>query len=89
MRPWLIQLFLALLYTFLLVGSLAWLLRRRLAPRAAVWVAFFLSFLGHGIAIPLLTEPERWAPLLLLFWLLPHLLALPLLLVLARLRPGF
>ncbi len=68
----------ALGYAGLVLFGLAHALRRLYPPRRAAWTAFALSATVHG-ATPFLAEPERWVPLTL-FWLVPHLLILPLLL---------
>ena len=52
--------------------------------RAAL-AAFGLSALVHGVTV-FVAEPERWLPLTL-FWLGPHLLWLPALLLAARRQP--
>jgi hypothetical protein len=74
---------LALAYSGLVLFTLAQSLRRILGPRRAVWGALGLSAAVHGPSAFLLAEPDRWLALTL-FWLLPHLLLLPLLVLAAR-----
>jgi hypothetical protein len=74
---------LALAYSGLVLFTLAHALRRIFGPRRAVWAALGFSAAVHGPSAFLLAEPDRWLPLTL-FWLLPHLLLLPLLLLAAR-----
>ena len=76
----------ALAYSGLLLFLLAAALRRSMPPVRAALFAFGLSAAVHG-ATTLLMEPEAWRSVLL-FWGVPHLLLLPLLLVSAwRQRP--
>jgi hypothetical protein len=72
----------ALAYSGVVLFALAHALRRLYPPMRAAWTAFALSAVVHG-ATPFLADPERWLPLTL-FWLGPHLLVLPLLLLVAR-----
>jgi len=72
----------ALAYSGLVLFALAHALRKVQPPMRAAWTAFGLSTVVHG-ASTVLADPERWLPLSL-FWLLPHLLILPLLLHAAR-----
>ena len=72
----------ALAYSGLVLFALAHALRRIWPPVRAAWIAFGLSAAVHGLSV-FMAEPERWLPLSL-FWLLPHLLILPLLLYAAR-----
>ena len=76
----------ALAYAGLVLFGLANALRKLYPPRRAAWTAFGLSAAVHG-ATPFMAEPERWMPLTL-FWLVPHLLLLPLLLVAAGRQGG-
>ena len=76
----------ALGYTGLVLFALAQALRKLYPPRRAAWTAFAVSAAVHG-ATPFLAEPERWVPLTV-FWLVPHLLMLPLLLWAARRQEG-
>ncbi|MBW6398002.1 hypothetical protein KPL78_09105 [Roseomonas sp. HJA6] len=73
----------ALAYSGVVLFALAHALRRILPPVRAAWTAFFLSAAVHGATPFLMADEERWLPLTL-FWLLPHLLILPLLLLAAR-----
>ena len=73
----------ALGYSGLVLFALAHALRRTYPPMRAAWTAFGLSAAVHGATPFLLAEPERWLPLTL-FWAVPHLLLLPLLLWSAR-----
>jgi hypothetical protein len=73
----------ALAYSGVVLFALAQALRRILPPLRAAWTAFFLSAAVHAATPFLLADEERWLPLTL-FWLLPHLLILPLLLFAAR-----
>lgn len=73
----------ALAYSGLVLFALAHALRRMLPPMRAAWTAFLLSAAVHGATPFLMADPERWLPLTL-FWLVPHLLVLPLLLFVAR-----
>jgi len=73
----------ALAYSGLVLFALAHALRRILPPMRAAWTAFFLSAAVHGATAFLMADEERWLPLTL-FWLVPHLLILPLLLFVAR-----
>ena len=77
---------LALTYSGLVLFGLAHALKRVYAPQRAAWTAFGLSAAVHGATV-FLAEPERWLPLTL-FWLAPHLLVLPLLLLAARRQAG-
>lgn len=72
----------ALAYSGLVLFALAQALRKLYPPMRAAWTAFGLSAAVHG-ATPFLADPERWLPLTL-FWAVPHLLLLPLLLWAAR-----
>jgi hypothetical protein len=72
----------ALAYSGLVLFALANALRRTRPPVKAAWTAFVLSSAVHGATV-FLADEERWLPLTL-FWLLPHLLVLPLLLWSAR-----
>ena len=74
--------FFALAYTGLVLFALAHALRRLLGPRRAAWTAFGLSAVVHGSSAFLLAESDRWLPLTL-FWLVPHLLVLPFMLLAA------
>jgi hypothetical protein len=76
----------ALAYSGLVLFALAHALKRAYPPRRAAWSAFGLSAAVHGGTV-FLAEPERWVPLTL-FWLVPHLLILPLLLLAARRQAG-
>lgn len=69
----------ALAYAGLVLFALAHALRRLHPPVRAAWTAFAVSAVVHGATPFLLADPERWLPLSL-FWLVPHLLILPLLL---------
>ena len=73
----------ALAYSGLVLFALAHALRRLYPPMRAAWTAFALSAAVHGATPFLLADPERWLPLTL-FWLVPHLLILPVLLLLGR-----
>jgi hypothetical protein len=73
----------ALAYAGLVLFALAHALRRIFPPMRAAWTAFGISAAVHGATPFLLADPERWLPLTL-FWLVPHLLVLPLLLFAAR-----
>lgn len=75
---------LALAYSGLVLFGLANALRKLYPPRRAAWTAFALSATVHG-ATAFLADPERWIPLTV-FWLVPHLLLLPLLLLFATRR---
>ncbi len=73
----------ALAYSGLVLFALASALRKVFpSPMRAALAAFALSAVVHGVT-PFLADPERWVPLTL-FWLVPHLLLLPLLLWAAR-----
>ena len=72
----------ALAYSGLVLFGLAHALRRVWPPMRAAWTAFGLSAAVHGASV-FMADPERWLPLTL-FWLVPHLLVLPLLLLAAR-----
>lgn len=72
----------ALAYSGLVLFGLAHAFRKLYPPGRAAWTAFGLSALVHGATV-FLAEPERRLPLTL-FWLLPHLLWLPVLLMAAR-----
>jgi hypothetical protein len=72
----------ALAYTGLVLFGLANALRQLYPPQRAAWTAFALSATVHGASV-FLADPERHLPLTL-FWLAPHLLMLPLLLLAAR-----
>ena len=76
----------ALAYSGLVLFALAHALKRAYPPRRAAWSAFGLSAAVHGASV-FLAEPERWVPLTL-FWLVPHLLVLPLLLLAAGRQAG-
>ena len=76
----------ALAYSGLVLFALAHALKRAYPPRRAAWSAFGLSAAVHGASV-FLAEPERWVPLTL-FWLVPHLLILPLLLLAAGRQAG-
>jgi hypothetical protein len=76
----------ALAYSGLVLFALAHALKRAYPPRRAAWSAFGLSATVHGASV-FLAEPERWVPLTL-FWLAPHLLVLPLLLLAAGRQAG-
>ena len=76
----------ALAYSGLVLFALAHALKRAYPPRRAAWSAFGLSAAVHGGTV-FLAEPERWVPLTL-FWLVPHLLILPLLLLAASRQAG-
>lgn len=69
----------ALGYSGLVLFALAHALRRLYPPMRAAWAAFALSGVVHGATPFLLAESDRWLPLTL-FWLVPHLFMLPLLL---------
>lgn len=73
----------ALGYSGLVLFALAHALRRLYPPMRAAWSAFALSAVVHGATPFLLAEADRWLPLTL-FWLVPHLFILPLLLWSAR-----
>jgi hypothetical protein len=72
----------ALAYSGLVLFGLANALRKLYPPQRAAWTAFVLSATVHGASV-FLADPERRLPLTL-FWLVPHLLMLPLLLLAAR-----
>lgn len=76
----------ALAYSGLVLFALAHALRRIYAPMRAAWTAFGLSAAVHGASV-FMADSERWLPLTL-FWLVPHLLVLPLLLFVARRQSG-
>jgi hypothetical protein len=73
----------ALAYSGLVLFMLAQALRKLYPPMRAAWTAFGISAVVHGATPFLLADSERWLPLTL-FWLVPHLLMLPLLLWVAR-----
>ncbi len=72
----------ALAYSGLVLFALAGAFRKLYPPMRAALTAFGVSALVHGATV-FLADPERWVPLSL-FWLVPHLLILPLLLFAAR-----
>ncbi len=72
----------ALAYSGLVLFGLANAFRKLYPPGRAALTAFGLSAVVHGATV-FIAEPERWLPLTL-FWLVPHLLLLPLLLWAAR-----
>lgn len=72
----------AIAYSAAVLFLLASTLRRLYRPRRAAWTAFLLSSVVHGGTV-FMADPERWVPLSL-FWLVPHLLLLPVLLVSAH-----
>jgi predicted MFS family arabinose efflux permease len=71
----------ALGYSGLLLFLLAGALRRSMAPRRAALFAFGISAVVHGATTLLMDAEARLS--VLLFWGIPHLLLLPLLLVAA------
>jgi hypothetical protein len=71
----------ALAYSGLLLFMLAGALRRSMAPMRAAVVAFGVSAIVHG-ATTLLMDAEAQVSVLL-FWGVPHLILLPLLLIAA------
>ena len=71
----------AVAWSGLLLFLLAAALRRSLPPMRAALIAFAVSAAVHG-ATTLLTDAEARIPVLL-FWGIPHLLLLPLLLLAA------
>lgn len=71
----------ALAYSGLLLFMLAGALRRSMAPMRAAWIAFGVSAAVHG-ATTLLMDAEAQLSVLL-FWGIPHLILLPLLLLAA------
>jgi hypothetical protein len=73
----------ALAYSGLVLFMLAQALRKIYPPMRAAWTAFGISAVVHGATPFLLADSERWLPLTL-FWLVPHLLMLPILLWVAR-----
>jgi hypothetical protein len=73
----------ALAYSGLVLFALAHAMRRLYPPMRAAWTAFALSAVVHGATPFLLADAERWLPLTL-FWLVPHLFILPVLLWSAR-----
>ena len=75
---------LALAYSGLVLFGLANAFRKLYPPMRAALTGFGLSALVHGATV-FVAEEERWLPLTL-FWLVPHLLWLPLLLLAARRR---
>ena len=81
MRVALLGLF-ALGYSGLVLFALTAALRKAFPPLRAAWTAFALSASVHGASV-FLADEERWLPLTL-FWLVPHLLWLPVLLLVAR-----
>ncbi len=76
----------ALAYSGLVLFALANAVRKLFPPMRAAWTAFGVSAAVHGATPFLFSESERWLPLTL-FWLVPHLLILPLLLFAARRQP--
>jgi hypothetical protein len=77
---------LALAYSGLVLFGLASAFRKLYPPMRAALTGFSLSALVHGSTV-FIAEPERWLPLTL-FWLGPHLLWLPVLLLAARRQAG-
>ncbi|WP_137180630.1 hypothetical protein [Roseomonas sp. AR75] len=73
----------ALGYSGLVLFMLAQALRKLYPPMRAAWTAFGISAVVHGATPFMLADSERWLPLTL-FWLVPHLLWLPVLLWTAR-----
>ena len=73
---------LALAYSGLVLFGLANAFRKLYPPPRAALTGFGLSALVHGGTV-FAAEQERWLPLTL-FWLVPHLLWLPVLLLAAR-----
>jgi hypothetical protein len=73
----------ALAYSGLVLFMLAQALRKLYPPMRAAWTAFAISAAVHGATPFLLADAERWLPLTL-FWMVPHLLMLPMLLWVAR-----
>lgn len=69
-------------YSGLILFTLASALKKLFPPMRAAVTAFFLSAAVHGGTV-FLADEERWLPLTL-FWLVPHLIVLPLLLFAAR-----
>ena len=74
---------LALAYSGLVLATLAHALRKVMPAPRAVLVAFAISAVVHAASTFLGTEQDRWFTLSL-FWLLPHLLFVPVLLLAAR-----
>jgi len=72
---------LALAYCAAVLFALTGAFRKLYPPRRAALTAWAVSAIVHG-ATALLADPERWLPLTL-FWLGPHLLLLPALLIVA------
>ncbi|PWS38104.1 hypothetical protein DFH01_02030 [Falsiroseomonas bella] len=73
----------ALAYSGLVLFMLAQALRKLYPPMRAALTAFGISAVVHGATPFLLADSERWLPLTL-FWMVPHLLTLPMLLWVAR-----
>lgn len=73
----------ALAYSGLVLATLAHALRRIMPAQRAVLVAFAISAVVHAASTFLGTEPDRWFTLSL-FWLIPHLIFVPVLLFAAR-----
>ena len=73
----------ALAYSGLVLATLAHALRRVMPAQRAVLVAFGISAAVHAASTLLGTEPDRWFTLSL-FWLVPHLIFVPVLLLAAR-----
>jgi hypothetical protein len=71
----------ALAYSGLLLFLLAGALRRSMAPMRAALFAFGISAAVHGVTTLLMDAEARLS--VLLFWGIPHLLLLPLLLLAA------
>ena len=74
---------LALAYSGLVLATLAHALRKIMPAQRAVLLAFAISAVVHAASTFLGTEPDRWFTLSL-FWLLPHLLFVPILLLATR-----
>ncbi len=72
----------AIAYSGLVLFALAAAMRRLYAPMRAAWSAFGLSAAVHGGTV-FLAEPAHRLELTL-FWLVPHLFILPILLWSAR-----
>jgi hypothetical protein len=73
----------ALAYSGLVLFMLAQALRKLYPPMRAAWTALGISAVVHGATPFLLADSEQWLSLTL-FWLVPHLLMLPMLLWVAR-----
>jgi hypothetical protein len=73
----------ALGYSGLVLFALAQAFRKLFPPMRAAFTAFGVSAAVHGATPFLFSESERWLPLTL-FWLVPHLIILPLLLYAAH-----